>query len=291
MHARPGPSRVRYGRRCRTPSPASGRTTSPPGWPTARAGRARRREQANARWRREYGRRGSRPPPRAHRRPCRREDPKRQSVRSSWEETRSSWGMNAIIQPNAEPINIQREFFPAMYIRIECKNHAVNAATVHHRGQESATLPCRVVASPYGRVLHQEATTPRGARADRGSRAIKKDHAEWPQTEKWRQSGVVTTGLYVVILVSLTSVLCARARQSRLEFPNRRPTRAKVSPCPFTRTHNGERCINSASGVRTTRRRASPIRLLLAQSLGKRRPLCNRHVARSALEQQRPPRT
>ena len=41
--------------------------------------------------RRECGRRGLRPQPRAYRRPCPRNGPKRQSVRSSWEEFRSRW--------------------------------------------------------------------------------------------------------------------------------------------------------------------------------------------------------
>ena len=46
-----------------------------------------------------------------------------------------------------------------------------------------------------------------------------------------------------------------------------------------------------ASRVRPNRRRASPPRFLPAQMLGCCKPLCQRHLARAALERQRPPRT
>ena len=68
--------------------------------------------------------------------------------------------MNAIIQSNAEPIKIQRDIFPAMYATIAYENHAVNVATVHYRGQESATSPGGVLPSLYGRFLHREAKIP-----------------------------------------------------------------------------------------------------------------------------------
>ena len=48
---------------------------------------------------------------------------------------------------------------------------------------------------------------------------------------------------------------------------------------------------HDASGVRTNRRRASLPRFRAAQLLGRCNPLCQRHLARAALERQRPPRT
>ena len=130
--------------------------------------------------------------------------------------------MSAIIQSNSESINVQCEFFPAMHVNLAYENHAVNPAAVHHRGQESATVPCRVLPSPCGRFMHQKAAITRGNRAGRGSCVIKNVHAEWLQTGKLRQSEIITTGLYAVIpvaLASLTSMLLRSAPSKSTRYP------------------------------------------------------------------------
>ena len=52
----------------------------------------------------------------------------------------------------------------------------------------------------------------------------------------------------------------------------------------------GRKCITAAWGVRTNRRRASPIRFLSPQATGRCRPFSIRRLARAAPERQRPPR-
>ena len=120
-----------------------------------------------------------------------------------------------------------------MYVNPAYKNHAVNPAADHHRCQESATVSCRVLLSLYGRFLHKKVEITLKDRAGRESCIIKKDHGEWLQTGKWRQSEIVTTCLYAVIpvaLVSLTSVLF-------------RPAPPKSTRVPESVTDAGQGCF------------------------------------------------